>query len=52
MIFVGVSILHRKPNLTTDSNKFAFMDPFDFEVWVYTVTLYLIISSVLYVVCR
>ncbi|KAI4462117.1 ionotropic glutamate receptor [Holotrichia oblita] len=50
--FQGISILHRKPNVEVDANKFAFMDPFDVEVWIFTVTLYLIISSVLYVICR
>ncbi|KRT79265.1 hypothetical protein AMK59_8574 [Oryctes borbonicus] len=49
---LGISILHRKPNVAADANKFAFMDPFDLEVWLFTVTLYLVISSVLYVICR
>ncbi|GJQ76051.1 hypothetical protein Trydic_g18102 [Trypoxylus dichotomus] len=50
---LGISILHRKANAPVDASaKFAFRDPFDSEVWLYTVTLYLVISSVLYVICR
>ncbi|XP_017773925.1 PREDICTED: glutamate receptor ionotropic, kainate 2-like [Nicrophorus vespilloides] len=48
---LGVSILYSKGK-QQDENKFAFMDPFDLEVWVYTSTLYLGLSILLYFIAR
>lgn len=48
---LGVSILYRKGS-KQDPNIFAFMDPLDFEVWVYTATLYLAISISIYFIAR
>lgn len=31
---------------------FAFLDPFSYDVWIYTVTLYLAISILLYFISR
>ncbi|XP_071050024.1 glutamate receptor ionotropic, kainate 2-like isoform X1 [Onthophagus taurus] len=49
---LGVSILYSKAKVQEETNKFAFMEPFDFEVWVYTVSLYFVISTLVYVLCR
>ncbi|KAJ8936719.1 hypothetical protein NQ318_007078 [Aromia moschata] len=48
---LGIGILHRKP-AKEEVNMFAFLDPFSITVWIYTATLYLIISVVLYFIAR
>ncbi|KAJ8967545.1 hypothetical protein NQ314_002860 [Rhamnusium bicolor] len=48
---LGISILYRK-EVKEDINMFAFLDPFSISVWIYTATLYLIISVVLYFISR
>ncbi|CAH1966492.1 unnamed protein product [Acanthoscelides obtectus] len=48
---LGISILHKKQD-KKDINMFAFLDPFSVGVWIYTATLYLIMSIVLYFISR
>ncbi|XP_018570639.1 glutamate receptor ionotropic, kainate 1-like isoform X2 [Anoplophora glabripennis] len=48
---LGISILYKKEE-KKDINMFAFLDPFSVSVWIYTATLYLIISVVLYFISR
>nr|QUP79592.1 ionotropic receptor 6 [Monochamus saltuarius] len=48
---LGISILHKREEIT-DTSMFAFLDPFSLSVWIYTATLYLIISVSLYFISR
>ncbi|XP_074036325.1 glutamate receptor ionotropic, kainate 2 [Leptinotarsa decemlineata] len=48
---LGISILYKKPD-KKDINMFAFLDPFSGDVWIYTATLFLVISIVLYFISR
>ncbi|KAJ8912942.1 hypothetical protein NQ315_017273 [Exocentrus adspersus] len=48
---LGISILYRKED-KKEINMFAFLDPFSISVWIYTATLYLIISVVLFFISR
>lgn len=48
---LGISILHKKIG-KQDPNIFAFMDPLDIDVWVYTATLYLGMSILIYCIAR
>ncbi|RZC36214.1 Lig chan, ANF receptor and/or SBP bac 3 domain containing protein, partial [Asbolus verrucosus] len=47
---LGIGILLQKPKTTVD--MFAFLNPLSAEVWMYTVTLYLTVSIILYFVAR
>nr|QUP79604.1 ionotropic receptor 17 [Monochamus saltuarius] len=48
---LGISILHKREEIT-DINMYAFLDPFLLSVWIYTTTLYLIVSILLYFISR
>ncbi|KAG5889811.1 hypothetical protein JTB14_025590 [Gonioctena quinquepunctata] len=48
---LGISILYKKSE-KKDLNMFAFLDPFSSDVWIYTATLFLVISIVLYFISR
>ncbi|XP_018576212.1 glutamate receptor ionotropic, kainate 2-like [Anoplophora glabripennis] len=48
---LGISILY-KEEAEEDINMFAFLDPFSMPIWIYTATLYLVISVVLYFISR
>lgn len=48
---LGISILYKKAQKEATS-MFAFMEPLSFEVWIYTATLYLALSIMLYIVAR
>lgn len=48
---LGISILYSKAK-KEDTNQFAFLDPFGVEVWVYTGSLYLGVSIMLYFIAR
>ncbi|CAH0555475.1 unnamed protein product [Brassicogethes aeneus] len=48
---LGISILHKK-QAKKEVNMFAFLDPFSISVWIYTATLYLAVSVILYFVAR
>ncbi|XP_025832120.1 glutamate receptor ionotropic, kainate 2-like [Agrilus planipennis] len=48
---LGIGILYKKTE-EGDRNIFAFMDPFSIEVWIYTSTMYLIISILLFFISR
>ncbi|KAK9873338.1 hypothetical protein WA026_022143 [Henosepilachna vigintioctopunctata] len=48
---LGISILY-KHSEAKSFNMFAFLDPFSTDVWVYTATLYLTVTIVLYFVFR
>lgn len=43
--------MYKKPD-KKDINMFAFLDPFSITVWIYTATLYLVISIVLFFISR
>ncbi|XP_063916987.1 glutamate receptor ionotropic, kainate 2-like isoform X5 [Zophobas morio] len=47
---LGIGILLQKPKTTV--SMFAFLNPLSAEVWMYTVTLYLTVSVILYFVAR
>ncbi|XP_060528957.1 glutamate receptor ionotropic, kainate 2-like [Cylas formicarius] len=49
---LGISILHKKVQQEEIDNMYAFMRPFSWTVWVYTVTLYLILSIIIFFVSR
>nr|XP_023020738.1 glutamate receptor ionotropic, kainate 2-like [Leptinotarsa decemlineata] len=48
---LGVSILHKYPD-KKETNTFAFLDPFATAVWIYSATLYLVVSVVLFFIAR
>lgn len=48
---LGISILYKKSQ-KEEARMFAFLDPFSYDVWIYTVTLYLAISILLYFISR
>ncbi|XP_008198458.1 glutamate receptor ionotropic, kainate 3 isoform X2 [Tribolium castaneum] len=48
---LGISILYKKAE-EKDVNIFAFLEPFSPEIWIYTATLYLVVSVILYLVAR
>lgn len=48
---LGIGILHKMP-VKGEGNMFGFLDPFSPIVWIYTSTLYLIISVVLFFISR
>ncbi|XP_072382908.1 glutamate receptor ionotropic, kainate 2-like [Diabrotica undecimpunctata] len=48
---LGISILHKSPQ-KSDAKPFAFLDPFDTSVWIYSATLYLVVSIILFFIAR
>ena len=48
---LGISILYRKPK-KQEPALFAFMSPLDFEVWIYMVFAYFIVSILLFILAR
>ena len=48
---LGISILYRKPR-KQEPALFAFMSPLDFEVWIYMVFAYFIVSILLFILAR
>ena len=48
---LGISILYRKPR-KQEPALFAFMSPLDFEVWIYMVFAYFIVSLLLFILAR
>ncbi|XP_072382909.1 glutamate receptor ionotropic, kainate 2-like [Diabrotica undecimpunctata] len=48
---LGISIMHKAPT-KEDVSIFGFLDPFSPIVWIYTATLYLVISIVLFFISR
>ncbi|XP_063925797.1 glutamate receptor ionotropic, kainate 2-like isoform X2 [Zophobas morio] len=48
---LGISILYKKAE-EKDVNMFAFLTPFSTDIWIYTATLYLAVSVILYLVAR
>ena len=48
---LGISILYRKPR-KEEPALFAFMSPLDFEVWIYMVFAYFIVSLLLFILAR
>ncbi|XP_076250040.1 glutamate receptor ionotropic, kainate 2-like isoform X2 [Rhynchophorus ferrugineus] len=49
---LGISILHKEPEVEGLNNMYAFMDPFSWKVWVYIVTLYLVLSLIILITAR
>ncbi|XP_057669816.1 glutamate receptor ionotropic, kainate 2-like [Diorhabda carinulata] len=48
---LGIAIMHKLP-AKEEANPFAFLDPFSTAVWIYSATLYLVVSIVLYFIAR
>ncbi|KAG5889810.1 hypothetical protein JTB14_025589 [Gonioctena quinquepunctata] len=48
---LGISILHKYPD-AKDGNMFAFLEPFATAVWIYSATLFLVVSVVLFFIAR
>ncbi|CAG9860404.1 unnamed protein product [Phyllotreta striolata] len=48
---LGISILHTYPE-KEEARIFAFLEPFHTSVWIYSATMYLVLSIILYFVCR
>ncbi|XP_030751235.1 glutamate receptor ionotropic, kainate 2-like [Sitophilus oryzae] len=49
---LGISILHKESDVEQLNNMYAFMDPFSLKVWIYIVTLFLILSLIIVVTAR
>ncbi|CAH1154146.1 unnamed protein product [Phaedon cochleariae] len=48
---LGISILHKYPD-KRGTDLFAFLEPFDISVWIYSATLYLVVSLILFFIAR
>ncbi|CAH1104230.1 unnamed protein product [Psylliodes chrysocephalus] len=48
---LGISILHKSP-AKDPTRTFAFLEPFGTSVWIYSATLYLVVSIILYFIAR
>lgn len=48
---LGMSILYRKP-MKASPTLFSFLSPFNYQVWLYLVGIYITVSLLLYVIGR
>ncbi|XP_050311076.1 glutamate receptor ionotropic, kainate 1-like isoform X2 [Anthonomus grandis grandis] len=49
---LGIAILHKEIDQEEIDNMYAFMRPFSWTVWIYTITLFLVLSIVILVIAR
>ncbi len=48
---LGISIIFKRPEKTNPS-LFSFLSPLSFEIWIYMLAAYLIVSFMLFVLAR